>query len=210
MLWTSMFTGKLPEEHGIWGYKEGIDGRPMTREDVKVKFIWEMGGAKYLVWNVLALIPPVSWRCEEIVNTDKNVEDLDEWCAQVKRLLNSGVDFDVFISVFGGSDDFQHHHWGTDEVLEYYDRVAERLLENIGEEDDVLIVSDHGFTDIDTALTHMWTWRYSKIVNLDIAHHAPWGICATNLKWRPFKVSEVCEAIARHLITHGYQIKYEF
>jgi predicted AlkP superfamily phosphohydrolase/phosphomutase len=210
MLWTSIFTGKMPEEHGIWGYKEGIDGRLMTREDIKAKFVWEMGGAKYLVWNIPALIPPLSWRCGDIVDTDRNVEDLDEWNVCVKRLLNSDVDFDVFITVFSGSDDFQHHHWGTDEVLEFYDRVAGCLLENIGEEDDVLIISDHGFTDIDTALAHMWTWRYSKIINMDIAHHAPWGICATNLKWRPFKVSGVCEAIARHLITQGFPIRYEF
>jgi predicted AlkP superfamily phosphohydrolase/phosphomutase len=209
MLWTSIFTGKLPEEHGIWGYKEGIDGRAMRREDVKARFIWEMGGAKYLVWNVPALMPPLSWGCGDLIETNKSVSDLDEWCRCVERLL-AGTDFDVFITVYGGSDEFQHHNWRTDVVLKFYNEVAERLLRFIEEGDDVLIISDHGFTDIDTALTHMWTWRYSKIVNLDVAHHAPWGICATNLRWRPFKVSEVCEAIARYLITHGYQIRFEF
>jgi predicted AlkP superfamily phosphohydrolase/phosphomutase len=210
MLWTSIFTGKPPEEHGIWGYKEGIDGRLMTREDVKARFIWEMGGAKYLVWHVPALIPPLSWGCEEILSTDKAVDDLKDWCNGVACLLNSDLEFDVFISVYSGSDDFQHHNWETVPLLEFYDQVAGCLLRNIRDEDDVLIISDHGFTDIETSLAHMWTWRYSKTVNLDMAHHAPWGICATNLKWRPFKVSEVCEAIARYLITRGHPIKFEF
>jgi predicted AlkP superfamily phosphohydrolase/phosphomutase len=210
MLWTTMFTGKPPESHGIWGYKEGIDGRQLTREDVKARFIWELGGAEFLVWHIPALIPPLSWRCEGLVETSKTIVDLDEWSSGVEKLLNSGPEHDVFITAFAGSDDFQHHNWGMDTFFDYYDRIAECLLKHTAPDDDVLIVSDHGFTDIDTALAHMWTWRYSKTVNLDIGHHAPWGICATNLRWRPFKVSEVCEAIARHLVTRGFPIKFEF
>jgi len=210
MLWTSMFTGKRPEEHGIWGYKEGIDGRSMVREDVKAKFIWEYEGAKFIAWHIPAVIPPLSWRCGDLVETKKTVAELEEWCESVGKLINSQIDYDVFISVFSGSDEFQHHNWGKDNFLEFYDKVAECLVRHIGPEDDALIVSDHGFTDIDTSINHMWTWRYSKTVNLDIGHHAPWGICATNLRWRPFKVSEVCEAIARYLITHGYPIRFEF
>ena len=210
MLWTSIFTGKLPEEHGIWGYKEGIDGRLLTREDVKAKFIWEYEGAKFLVWHVPALVPPLWWRCKNLVPTDQIVNDLNEWCVNVEKLLNSGIEYDVFISVYSGSDEFQHRHWGSDNFFDFYDRVAGCLLKHIGPEDDALIISDHGFTDIETSIAHMWTWKYSKTINMDIGHHAPWGICATNLRWRPFKVSEVCEAIARHLISKGFPIKYHF
>lgn len=210
MLWTSLFTGKGPEEHGVWGYKEGIDGRMLRREDVKSQFIWEMGGAKFLVWHVPALVPPLSWRYNDIIDTTETMTDLDTWCNGVGRVLSSGVDFDVFITAFSGSDEFQHHNWNnTSALLEFYDGVAECLLKHIWGDDDVLIISDHGFTDIDTALAQMWTWRYSKTVNMDVGHHAPWGICATNLRWRPFKVSDVCKAIARHLIIQGCQIKFE-
>ena len=210
MLWTSIFTGKRPEEHGVWGYKEGIDGRMMARQDVKAQFIWEQAGAKFLVWHIPALIPPLSWRCSG-ADADKLVWGLDEWCDGVKRFLGSGVDFDVFISVFCGSDEFQHRNWGNmPTILQFYDKIAECLLTHLWGEDDVLIISDHGFTDIDTAVEHMWTWKYSKTVNMDVGHHAPWGICATNLKWRPFKVSDIYKAIARHLIAQGYPIKLEW
>jgi predicted AlkP superfamily phosphohydrolase/phosphomutase len=210
MLWTTIFTGKRPEDHQVWGYKEGIDGRPLKREDVKARFIWEYEGAKFLVWHVPAVLPPLHYRCEGVVPTDRTVPDLDEWCSYVGKLLQSGIEYDVFIAVYTGSDDFQHHHWGKDDFFDFYDRVARCLLRHLREEDDVLIISDHGFTDIDTAVSHMWTWRYSKTVNLDIGHHAPWGICATNLRWRPFKVSEVCEAIVRNLILKGAPIRYAF
>lgn len=199
MLWTSLFTGKRPEEHGIWGFKVGIEGRRTTREDVKAQFIWENGKTKFLVWHVPAQVPPLSWRCKD-VEMNKVVHDLGEWCGGVERLLNSEIEFDVFISVFSGSDEFQHHHWDDEPaLLKFYDEIAKCLLTHIRADDDVLIISDHGFTDIDTSLAHMWTWRYSKIKNYDVGHHAPWGICATNLRWRPFKVSEVHEAIIRHL-----------
>ena len=206
MLWTSIFTGKRPEEHGIWGYKEGIDGRATHPGDANAQFIWEKGGAKFLVWHIPAMIPPLSWRCSG-VETNHMIDSLDEWCRCVGRLLGSRIDFDVFTSVFSESDHFQHHNWHRKEaVLKLYDKVAECLLTHIHDEDDALIISDHGFTDIDTALAHMWTWKYSKIKNKDVGHHAPWGICATNLKWRPFKVSDVCEAILRHLKRAGYKI----
>lgn len=203
MLWTSIFTGKRPEEHGIWGYKEGIDGRMMTRRDVKAQFVWERGRAKFLVWHIPALMPPLSWRCSN-VPTNNVVFDLNEWCEYVKRVLGSGVDFDVSISVFSGSDEFQHRSWGNmPAILQFYDRMAQCLLTHIWGEDDVLIISDHGFTDVDTAINRRWTWGYSKTSNKDIGHHAPWAICATNLKWKPSKVSEVCEAIIRHLRLSG-------
>ncbi len=199
MLWTSMFTGKMPEEHGIWGYKMGIEGRETRREDVNAKFIWETRDEKFIAWGVPALIPLVSWRCSG-VDQGKVPEDLNEWCDGVGHLLNSGTDFDVFISVYNETDHYQHHHWDDKpSLLRLYDKIAECVLAHVGDDDDVMIISDHGFTDINTALTHMWTWRYSKIKNKDNGHHAPWGVCATNLRWRPFKVSEVHEAIVRRL-----------
>ena len=167
----------------------------------------ERSGAKFLVWHVPALVPPLSWRCDGLVPTDRVVPELEEWSGYVGKLLNSPIDYDVFISVFTGSDHFQHHNWGADGFLDFYDNVARHLLKHIGEHDDVLVVSDHGFTDIDTSLAHMWTWEPSKRVNRDTGHHAPWGICATNLRWRPFKVSEVHEAIVRHLASRGIVLK---
>lgn len=210
MLWTSIFTGKLPGEHGIWGYKEGIDGRPMRREDVKAKFLWENEGIKFMVFQVPAVIPPLSWGCED-TGTGEMVASPDEWCEHLERVLGGGVDFDVFISVFSGSDDFQHHNWDNHQaILDFYEKVGDCLLRHLGDEDDALIISDHGFTDIETAVSQMWTWRYSKMVNRDVGHHAPWGICATNLRWRPFKVSDVYQAVARHLLVQGLPIKYEW
>ena len=211
VLWTSIFTGKRPEEHGIWGYKDGIDGRPMRPEDVKAQFIWTQEGAKFLCYHVPAVAPPLHWRCTNNVPMDKIIISLDEWCDCVKRVLSSGVDFDVFISVFSGCDHFQHFNWENGPaIIQFYDKIAECLLTHLWGEDDALIISDHGFTDVDSALEQMWTWRYSKTKDMNTGHHAPWGICATNLKWRPFKVSDVYQAIARHLIAQGCPVKFEW
>jgi hypothetical protein len=44
-----------------------------------------------------------------------------------------------------------------------------------------MIISDHGFTDIDQAIAEGLTWSFSKIKNFDTGHHYYPAMCFTNI-----------------------------
>ena len=58
-VWCSMFSGKSPEEHGHKDFVQ--NGRIVRREDIKVKFIWDLldkNGISIKVLNVPFIVPP--------------------------------------------------------------------------------------------------------------------------------------------------------
>jgi len=63
--------------------------------------------------------------------------------------LMKKFDWDFFMVLFIGTDTIQHHLWGDEErIFEYYeqiDKIVGELLQNTGENTNVIILSDHGF-----------------------------------------------------------------
>lgn len=104
----------------------------------------------------------------------QNMEDLDseaERLAEARRIfgfradvlnwLVGNTDEDVYFSVFRLPDTTMHHTDSPEEMTRSYDVVAEFLDEflekNVSEEDDVLIVSDHGAVKFDREF-HINSW----------------------------------------------------
>ena len=157
-VWCSIFTGKMPEEHGHKSYV--VDGNIVKREDIKVDFIWDVlhkEGKKVKALNVPFIVPPYSFGVDfrpigfGLPTDDKEwQEELEKVTEKTKELLEERPD--VLISVYTLLDRIQHFHWGEDCVLEWYrkldDKMGELLFDTgfLGKEDDKLIViSDHGF-----------------------------------------------------------------
>lgn len=72
--------------------------------------------------------------------------------ARVVEYLLKKDEFDFFMVVFTSCDRIQHYYWGHNEVEEHFkelDRILEKLLNLVGDDANVFIVSDHGFQNND-------------------------------------------------------------
>ncbi len=156
-IWCGMFCGKTPEEHGHEAFVAG--GDIVKRENINVDFIWDIldrEGKKVRVMNVPFVIPPYSFNVgfKPIgfglpTNEKEWWEELQTVTEKTKELM--GENPDVLISVYSLLDRIQHFHWGEDCVLEWYERVDEKLgeimdtgfLDNANNK--LIVISDHGF-----------------------------------------------------------------
>ena len=157
-VWCSVFSGKMPGEHGHKRYV--VDGNIVKREDIKVDFIWDVldkGGKKVKALNVPFIVPPYSFKVDFKpvgfglpTNEKEWEEELEKVTDKTKELLEARPD--LLISVYTLLDRVQHFHWGEDCVLEWYGKLDDKMGELIfgtgflEEKDNKLIViSDHGF-----------------------------------------------------------------
>ena len=157
-VWCSIFSGKMPEEHGHKSYV--VDGKIVKREDIEVDFVWDVldkEGKKAKALNVPFVVPPYSFNVDFKpvgfglpTNEKEWQEELEKVSDETKELL--GERPDLLISVYTLLDRVQHFHWGEECVLEWYgkldDKIGELVFESgfLEEENNRLIViSDHGF-----------------------------------------------------------------
>jgi len=157
-VWCSIFSGKMPEEHGHRSYV--VDGNIVKREDIKVDFVWdvlEKEGRRAKALNVPFVVPPYSFGVDFKpvgfglpTNEKEWQEELEKVTGKTKELLREKPD--LLVSVYTLLDRVQHFHWGEDCVLEWYRKLDDKMGELVfdtgfleEENNSLIVISDHGF-----------------------------------------------------------------
>jgi predicted AlkP superfamily phosphohydrolase/phosphomutase len=157
-VWCSMFCGKTPEEHQHHDFVK--DDEIVTRNDIKVDFIWDLldqRGISVKALNVPFIVPPYNYNLDfEPVANGVPVE-AHELLEEIESVTEKALDVlknekpEVFIVVYTALDKLSHLHWGEPILLEYYKRVDEAIEKLLPYDDEIIIISDHGFCDYDKA-----------------------------------------------------------
>ena len=157
-VWCSMFSGKTPEEHGHHDYVR--DGEIVRREDIGVDFIWDLldrAGISVKALNVPFVVPPYNYNidfkpvaCGIPIEIPELLQEIREVTAKALEVLEKDKP-EVFIVVYTALDRLSHLHWGEPVLLEYYQRVDRALGKLVPFDEEVVLVSDHGFCDYDKA-----------------------------------------------------------
>jgi predicted AlkP superfamily phosphohydrolase/phosphomutase len=157
-IWCGMFSGKTFEEHGHDSFVR--NGRLVRREEIEVEFIWDIlarEGRRVKALNVPFVVPPYSYGVDFKpvgfglpTNEKEWQEELERVTEKVKELL--GEKLDLLIAVYTLLDRVQHFHWGEECVLEWYQKLDQRLGELLfasgfleDKQNKLIIISDHGF-----------------------------------------------------------------
>jgi predicted AlkP superfamily phosphohydrolase/phosphomutase len=157
-IWCGMFCGKTPDEHGHESYV--AEDRLVKREDIKVDFIWDIlhrEGKQVKALNVPFVVPPYSFGIDFKavafgLPTDEKQwqEELEAVTEKTKELL--ALNPDLLISVYTLLDRLQHFHWGEDCVVDWYQKLDDKMGEFIldtgfleNKDNKLIIISDHGF-----------------------------------------------------------------
>jgi predicted AlkP superfamily phosphohydrolase/phosphomutase len=157
-VWCSMFSGKTPEEHGHHDYVK--EGEIVRREDIDVEFIWDLldrKGIRVKALNVPFVVPPYNFNlefdpvaCGVPVEPHELLQEIEEVTAKALEVLDKDKP-EVFILVYTALDKLSHLHWGEPVLLEYYRKIDEALGKLLPFDEEVILVSDHGFCDYDKA-----------------------------------------------------------
>ncbi len=157
-VWCSMFSGKTPEEHGHRDFVK--DGQVVSREDIKVDFLWDMldrKGISIKALNVPFIVPPYNYNLQFAPVAGGVPVEVDELLEEIEKVTQKAIDVlenekpEVFIAVYTALDKLSHLHWGEPIMLEYYKKVDAAMGKLTEYDDEVIIISDHGFCDYDKA-----------------------------------------------------------
>jgi predicted AlkP superfamily phosphohydrolase/phosphomutase len=157
-IWCGMFCGKDLSEHGHKDYVK--NGNIVQRRDINVEFIWDIlqkMGKKVYVLNVPFIVPPYCFNVDFRpvgfglpTNPREWQEELERITQKTKELLVQKPD--LLISVYTLLDRIQHFHWGEPIVLEWYQKIDQKLQEMVidsnflvDKQNKLIIISDHGF-----------------------------------------------------------------
>jgi len=192
--WTTIFSGLLPEVHGIRDFAMGD-----TREALLARriFVWDRI-RKGIAMCIPLAIPPINknyelrgWEAVMLSTTE------DEMFASTRKLLSDTIaaieygDADLVAVVFSETDRAQHMFWHKPDVLlKHYQSVDRALLKLMPHLDDFLVLSDHGFTDAQETRKNGW----DNVRDNQTGGHHPEGIVIAPDE-PPRKVSEVCAYI---------------
>lgn len=157
-VWCSMFTGLTPEEHGHHDFV--VDGEIVRREDIKAEFIWDLldrAGVSVKALNVPFIVPPYNFNVDFTPVAGGVPVEQDELLEEIERVTEKALEVlrndkpEVFILAYTALDKLSHLHWGEPVLVDFYERVDEAIGKLIPYDDEVLVVSDHGFCDYDAA-----------------------------------------------------------
>lgn len=193
-VWCSLFSGKTPEKHQHLDFVK--NGKVQTREDVKVDFIWDILNKRGLLvraLNVPFIVPPYNFN----IHFDPpghgvpiTQEELDAEINLVSQKITDALKEkkpDLFIAVYTALDKMSHLHWGDPELIDYYQKIDKAIGPIMELEEQVLILSDHGFTDYDKAPIQTLPKITSNGNELKGDHHPDAIVIAKDI---PFKISQ--------------------
>jgi len=193
-VWCSLFSGKTPEEHQHLDFVK--DGKIQTRDDVKVEFIWDIldkSGLNVKALNIPFIVPPYNFNLEfdppghgvPITQEELNAE-IDLVTKKVLNILSQEKP-DLLIAVYTALDKMSHLHWGEPALIDYYEKIDQAIGPIIDSDDQVLILSDHGFTDYDSAPIQTLPKITATGNELKGDHHPDAIAIAKNI---PFKITQ--------------------
>ena len=130
-----MFSGQTPEEHKHESFT--VEDRLVTRENIKVDFIWDIlfrTGRKMKALNVPFVVPPYSFGVDFKpagfglpTNEIEWQDELERVTKKTQELLIDGADLIIFTYTL--LDSIRHFHWGENCVIEWYKRLDDRMGE---------------------------------------------------------------------------------
>ena len=157
-VWCSMFSGKSPEEHGHYDFVK--NGEIVKREDIKVEFIWDIldrNGVPVKALNIPFVVPPYNFNVNfEPVAYGLPIEE-HELVEEIKKITEKSLEIlkeekpEVFIVVYTALDRLSHLHWGEPILVDYYEMIDQAIGKLIKFDDEIVVVSDHGFCDYEKA-----------------------------------------------------------
>jgi predicted AlkP superfamily phosphohydrolase/phosphomutase len=157
-VWCSMFTGLLPEEHGHHDFV--VDGEIVRREDINAEFIWDLldrAGVSVKALNVPFIVPPYNFNVDFTPVAGGVPVEVDELLEEIEKVTEKALEVlrndkpEVFIVAYTALDKLSHLHWGEPVLVDFYERVDEAIGKLLPYDDEVLVISDHGFCDYDAA-----------------------------------------------------------
>jgi len=157
-VWCSMFSGKSPEEHGHKDFVQ--NGHIVRREDIKVKFIWDLldkNGISVKALNIPFVVPPYCFKVkfEPVahglpIEEPELLEEITKVTEKALEVLNNDRP-EVFIVVYTALDRLSHLHWGEPLLVDYYKKIDNALRKLLKYDNEVIVISDHGFCAYDEA-----------------------------------------------------------
>lgn len=157
-VWASMFTGLLPEEHGHHDFV--VNDEIVRREDIDAEFIWELldrEGVSVKALNVPFVVPPYNYNLgfEPVaggvpVEEEELLEEIEKVTEKAVEVLEGGKP-QLFVVCYTALDKLSHLHWGEDVMVEFYQKVDNALGKLLPYDKELMVISDHGFCDYDSA-----------------------------------------------------------
>ncbi len=206
-VWCSIFSGKTPEEHGHKDFV--INGELQKREDIKVKFIWDIVGDAFDIkaLDIPFVYPPYNYGCEyEAVGygLSSNPVELEE---DMEKLTEKAVEIlkdrpEIFAVVYTMLDKISHFHWGEPMLLDWYKKIDAKLgelLEYVKEDDKLIVVSDHGFCDWDEVKGEHTLPKSTPEGEIKGDHHHEAIVITKNIKYDIKRPQDVFNAIKSEL-----------
>jgi len=137
-----------------------VDGEIVAREDIKVEFIWDKldrAGISVRVLNVPFIVPPYNFNVDFVppangvpVELEEILEEIEAVTAKALEVLENDKP-EVMIVAYTALDKLSHLHWGEPVLLEYYQKVDAAVGKLLPYDDEIIIISDHGFCNYDEA-----------------------------------------------------------
>ncbi len=157
-IWTSIFSGIPPSIHSHWDFVK--NDKLVKREDIPVEFIWEIlhkRGYKCYAFNIPITIPTYNFNVEFKpigyglpITEEECYKEIESVTKKALEIIDKGFDFLAF--VYTALDRYSHLHWGEEGLVKFYEEIDRSLREIFDAYNgDFIIISDHGFTDIDSA-----------------------------------------------------------
>ncbi len=157
-IWCSMFSGKRPEEHKHYDFVK--NNELVRRDDIPVEFIWDLldkKGISVKALNVPFVVPPYNFNVDfEPVAAGLPISEA-ELLEEIERVTEKSLQVlehdkpEVFIVVYTALDRLSHLHWGEPVLVDYYEKVDDAVGKLVEHDDEVVVISDHGFCDYDKA-----------------------------------------------------------
>lgn len=206
-IWCGMFCGKMFQEHGHESFV--ANGNVVKREDIKVDFIWDVlhkKGKDAKVLNVPFVVPPYSFGVDFKpvgfglpTNEKEWQEELEKVTEKTKELIAEAPD--LLVSVYTLLDRIQHFHWGEDTVVEWYQKVDDKIGEIIfragffeNKDNKLIVISDHGFCSFGEAKIQTLPER-TEHGQLKGDHHENALLITVNLDYEISRPQDVFHAI---------------
>ena len=206
-IWCGMFSGKLPEEHKHESYV--VNGDIVKRADINVDFIWDIlskEGKVVKALNVPFVVPPYSFGVDFKPIGFGLPTNEKEWNYELERVTKKTKELlvekpDLLIAVYTLLDRIQHFHWGEKYVVEWYERMDEKVGELIfdtgfldEEANELIVISDHGFCSFGEAKVQTLP-EHTREGKLKGDHHEDAFLVTVNVDYEINKPQDVFFAV---------------
>lgn len=184
--WTTIFTGVPPEMHGIIAFTKA-DGSRYVREDLRYPLIWEtlyQQGVDAKAFHIPCFIPPLNFRVSFPFNAGDSLPlSPQEAMISLQRIAEKTIQQlagkpDFLATVFVHLDRLLHLYYDEPSIIGNALKETDEWLRKIllaAPNYQLLIISDHGFTDIETS-RKLGISGYSETETMIKGDHSPEGI----------------------------------